>query len=92
MVGASAIAAAAVGVVAAAAGRSAVGDDLAVAVVTLWTSAGVGADAVGFGWKLSSSTVGTVAGAATFSLVVAVPGGERLVDPVVDSHEVGIFS
>jgi hypothetical protein len=78
--------------VAAAAGRSAVGDDLAVAVVTLWTSAGVGADAVGFGWKLSSSTVGTVAGAATCSLVVAVPGGERLVDPVVDSHEVGIFS
>jgi hypothetical protein len=47
MVGASAVAAAAVGVVAA--GRSAVGDDLAVAVVTLWTSAGVGADAVGLG-------------------------------------------
>jgi hypothetical protein len=35
MVGASAIAAAAVGIVAAAAGRSAVGDDLAVAVVAL---------------------------------------------------------
>jgi hypothetical protein len=85
MVGASAVAAAA------AAGRSAVGDDLAVAVVTLWASAGVGADAAGFGWVLSSSTVGTVAGAATCSLVVAVPGGERLVDPVVNSHEVGIF-
>jgi hypothetical protein len=84
MVGASAVAAAA--------GRSAVGDDLTVAVVTLWTSAGVGADAVGFGWKLSSSTVGTVAGAATCSLVVAVPDGERLIDPVVNSHEVGIFS
>jgi hypothetical protein len=49
MVGASAVAAAAVGVVAAAAGRGAVGDDLAIAVVTLWTSAGIGADAVGFG-------------------------------------------
>jgi hypothetical protein len=35
MVGASAVAAAAVGIVAAAAGRSAVGDDLAVAVVAL---------------------------------------------------------
>jgi hypothetical protein len=92
MVGASAVAAAAVGVVAAAAGQSAVGDDLVVAVVTLWSSAIVGADAVGFGWKLNSSTVGTVAGAATCSLVVAVPGGERLVDPVVDSHEVVIFS
>jgi hypothetical protein len=92
MVGASDVAAAAIGVMAAAAGRSAVGDDLVVAVVTLWTSAGVGADAVGFGWKLSTSTVGTVAGAATCSLVVAVPSRERLVDPVVDSHEVGIFS
>jgi hypothetical protein len=93
MVGASAVAAAAVGVVAAAAaGWSAVGDDLAVAVVTLWTSAGVGAGAVGFGWELSSSTVGTVVSAATCSLVVALPGGGRLVDPVVESHEVGIFS
>jgi hypothetical protein len=93
MVGASAVAAAAVGVVAAAAGgRSAVGDDLAVAVVTLWTSAGIGAGAVGFGWELSSSTVWTVAGAATCSFVVAVPGGGRLVDSVVDPHEVGVFS
>jgi hypothetical protein len=92
MVGASAVAAAAVGVVAAAAGRSAVGDDLAVAVIALWRSAGVGATTVGLGWELSSSTVGTVAGAATCILVVAVPGGERLVDPVVNSHEVGIFS
>jgi hypothetical protein len=75
--------------VAAATGRSAVGDDLAVAVVTLWTSAGVGAGAVGFGWEVSSSTV---ASDATCSLVVALPGGGRLVDPVVDSHEVGIFS
>jgi hypothetical protein len=91
MVGASAVATAAVGVVAAAAGRSAVGDDLAVAVVTLCTSASVGAGAVGFGWELSSSTVGTVASTATCSLVVALPGGGRLVDPVVDLHEVGIF-
>jgi hypothetical protein len=92
MVGASVVAAAAVGVVAAAAGRSAVGDDLAVAVITLWTSAGVGAGAVGFSWEVSSSTVGTVASTATRSLVVALPGGGRLVDPAVDSHEVGIFS
>jgi hypothetical protein len=27
----------------------------------------------------------------TCSFVVAVPGGRRLVDPVVDPHEVGIF-
>jgi hypothetical protein len=32
-----------------------------------------------------------VVGAATCSFVVAVPGGRRLVDPVVDPHEVGIF-
>jgi hypothetical protein len=87
MVGASAV-----GVVAAAAGRSAVADDLAVAVVTLWGSAGVGARTVRLGWELSSSTVGTVVGAATCGFVVAVPSGRRLVDPVVDPHEVGIFS
>jgi hypothetical protein len=92
MVGASSVATAAVRVVAAAAGRSAVGDDLAVAIVTLWRSAGVGAMTVRLGWELSSSTVGTVASAATCSLVVALPGGRRLIDPVVDSHEVGIFS
>jgi hypothetical protein len=28
----------------------------------------------------------------TCSFIVAVPGGRRLVDPVVDPHEVGIFS
>jgi hypothetical protein len=92
MVGASAVAATAVGVVAAAAGRRAVGDDLAVAVVTLWRSAGVGARTVRLGWELSSSTVGTVVGAATCGFVVAVPGGRRLIDPVVDPHEVGVFS
>jgi hypothetical protein len=92
MVGASAVAAAAVRIVAAAGGWSTVGDDLAVAVATLWRSAGVGASAVGLSWELSSSTVGTVVGAATCSLVVTVPGGRRLVDPVVDPHEVGVFS
>jgi hypothetical protein len=92
MVGASPVAATAVGVVAAATGRSAVGDNLAVAVVTLWRSAGVGARAVGLGWELSSSTVGTVVGTATCGFVVAVPGGRRLVDPVVNPHEVSVFS
>jgi hypothetical protein len=33
-----------------------------------------------------------VVGAATYSFVVTVLGGRRLVDPVVDPHEVGIFS
>jgi hypothetical protein len=91
MVGASAVATTAARIVAAAAGWGTVGDDLAVAVVTLWTSTDVGASAVGFGWELSSSTVGTVAGAATCSLVVSMPGGRRLVDSVVDPHEVGVF-
>jgi hypothetical protein len=79
-------------VAAAAGGRSAVRDDVAVAVATLWGSVGVRASAVGLSGKLSSGTVGTVAGAATCSFVVTVPGGRRLVDPVVDPHEVGIFS
>jgi hypothetical protein len=92
MVGASAIAAAAVRVVATAAGWSTVRDDLAVAVATLWRSAGVGASMVGLGWELSSSTVRTVVGAATCGFVVAVPDGRRLVDPVVNPHEVGVFS
>jgi hypothetical protein len=92
MIGASAVTAATVGVVAAAAGWSAVGDDLAVAVVTLWRSAGVGATTVRFGWELSSSTFGTVVGAATCGFVVAGPGWRRLVDSVVDPHEVGVFS
>jgi hypothetical protein len=92
MVGASSIAAAAVGVVATAAGRSAVGDDLTVAVVTLWRSAGIGATAVWLGWELSSSTVGTVVGAAACGFVVAGPGWRRLVDSVVNPHEVGVFS
>jgi hypothetical protein len=92
MVGASAVVAAAVRIVAAAAGWGTVRDDFAVVVATLWRSPGVGASTVGFGWELSSSTVGTVVGAATCSLVVTVPGGRRLVEPIVDPHEVGIFS
>jgi hypothetical protein len=47
---------------------------------------------VGLSWELSSSTVATEVGAATCSFVVAVPGGRRLVDPVVDPHEVSVFS
>jgi hypothetical protein len=77
---------------AAATGWSTVRDDLSVVVATLWRSAGVGASTVGLGWELSSSTVGTVVGAATCSFVVAVPSGRRLVDPVVNPHEVGIYS
>jgi hypothetical protein len=92
MVGASAVAAAAVRIVAATAVWSTVGDDLAVAIATLWGSAGIGMSTVGLSWELSSSTVGTVVGAATCSFVVAVPGGRRLVDPVVDPREVGVFS
>jgi hypothetical protein len=92
MVGASVVAAAAVRVMAAATGWSAVRDNFAVAVATLWGSAGVGASAVGLSGKLNSSTVGAVVGAATCGFVVAVPGGRRLVDPAVYPHEVGIFS
>jgi hypothetical protein len=92
MVGASAVAASAVRVMAAATGWGTVRDDFVVAVATVWGSAGVGASAVGLSGKLSSSTVGTVVGAATCGFVVAGPGGGRLVDPVVDPHEVGIFS
>jgi hypothetical protein len=47
---------------------------------------------VGLSRELSSSTVAAEVSTATCSFVVAVPGGRRLVDPVVDPHEVGIFS
>jgi hypothetical protein len=92
MVGASAVVATAVGVVAAAAGRSTVGDDLTVAVVMLWRSAGVGATTVGLGWEVSSSTVRTVVGSATCGFVLAGPGWRRLIDSVVDPHEISVFS
>jgi hypothetical protein len=39
---------------------------------------------LGYGWD--------VVGTATCSFVVAVPGGRRLVDSVVDLHEVSVFS
>jgi hypothetical protein len=47
---------------------------------------------VWLGWEVSSSTVRIVVGAATCGLVVAVSGWRRLVDSVVDPHEVGLFS
>jgi hypothetical protein len=42
--------------------------------------------------QLGSSTIAAEVGTATCSFVVVVPGGRRLVDPVVDPHEVGVFS
>jgi hypothetical protein len=47
---------------------------------------------VRLGQKVGSSTVRTVVGAATCGFVVAGSGWRRLVDPVVDPHEVGVFS
>jgi hypothetical protein len=47
---------------------------------------------VGLSWELSSSTVAIEVGAATCSFVVTVHCGRRMVDPVVDPHEVGVFS
>jgi hypothetical protein len=91
VVGALVVTAAAVRVTAAAV-VGAVRDNLAVAVATLWRSAGIRASTVGLSWKLSSSTDGTGVGAATCSFVVVVPGGRKLVDPVFDPHEVGVFS
>jgi hypothetical protein len=48
-------------------------------------------NAVGLGRQLTSSTVTAEVRTATCGFVVAVPGGRRLSDPVVDSHEVSIF-
>jgi hypothetical protein len=90
VVGASIIAAAAAGVTAATAG-GAVRDDLTVAVATLCGSAGICASKVGLRRELGSSTVAAEVSAATCSFVVAVPGEGRLVDPVVDPHEVSVF-
>jgi hypothetical protein len=89
MVGASAVAASAA--------RVAVGDDLTItvsscgAVASLRGSASVCTSTVGLGRQLGSSTVTAEVRAATCSFVVAVPGGGRLGDPVVDSHEVSVF-
>jgi hypothetical protein len=46
---------------------------------------------VGLSWELGSSTVAAKVSTATCSFVVAFSGGRRLVDPVVDTHEVSIF-
>jgi hypothetical protein len=67
-------------------------NNLTVAVAALRGSADVCASTVGLSRELSSGTVATEVSTATCSFVVAVPGGGRLVDTVVDPHEVGIFS
>jgi hypothetical protein len=67
-------------------------DDLTIAVATLCGSAGICPSTVGLSRELGSSTVAAEISAATCSFVVTVPGGGRLVDPVVDPHEVSIFS
>jgi hypothetical protein len=83
--------------VTASAARVAVGDDLTIAgrscgaVASLRGSVGVCTSTVGLRRQLSSSTVKAEVSTATCSFVVAVPGGGRLGDPVVDSHEVGVF-
>jgi hypothetical protein len=89
MVGASAVAASAASV--------AMRDDLMItasscsAVATLRGSAGRCTSTVGIGRQLGSSTITTEVRAATCVFVVAVPGRERLSDPVVNSHEVSVF-
>jgi hypothetical protein len=89
MVGASAVAASAA--------RVAMRDDLTIAtsscsaIATLRGSAGRCTSTVGIGRQLGSSTVTTEVRAATCGFVVAVPGGGRLSDPVVNSHEVSVF-
>jgi hypothetical protein len=61
------------------------------AVSTLRGSAGHCTSTVGIGRQLGSSTVTAKVRAATCGFVVAVPGGGRLSDPVVNSHEVSVF-
>jgi hypothetical protein len=74
VVGASAVAAAAVRV-AAATVRSAVRDDLTIVVSTLRGSAGVCTSMIGLSRELSSSTVAAKVSTATCSFIVAVPSG-----------------
>jgi hypothetical protein len=89
MVGASAVIASATRVV--------MGDNLTIAtsscgaVASLRGSSDVCTSTVGLGRYLGSSTVTAEVRAATCGFVVAVPGGGRLSDPVVDSHEVSVF-
>jgi hypothetical protein len=72
-------------------------DDLAIAVsscsavASLRGSAGRCTSMVGIGRQLGSSTVTTEVRAVTCGFVVAVPGGGRLSDPVIHSHEVSVF-
>jgi hypothetical protein len=47
---------------------------------------------VGLSRQLGSSTVAAEVSTAACSFVVAVLGGRRLVDSIVDPHEVGVFS
>jgi hypothetical protein len=83
--------------VAASAAWVAMRDDLTIAasscsaVASLRGSAGRCTSTVGIGRQLGSSTVATEVRAATCGFVVAVPGGGRLSDPVVNSHEVSVF-
>jgi hypothetical protein len=83
--------------VATSAARVAMGGDLTIgasscgAVANLRGSAGVCMSTVGLGRQLASSTVTAEVRAATCGFIVAVTGGERLGDPVVDSHEVSVF-
>jgi hypothetical protein len=82
-------------VVTASSTRVAMRDDLTVAassrgaVATLRGSTGRCTSTVGIGRQLSSSTVTTEVRAATCGFV---PGGGRLSDPAVDSHELSVFS
>jgi hypothetical protein len=83
--------------VTASAARVAMRDDLTIAasscgaVASLRGSTGVCTSTVGLGRQLASSTVTAEVRAATCGFVVVVPGGGRLSDPVVNSHEVSIF-
>jgi hypothetical protein len=83
--------------VAAVTARIAVRDDLTIAasscgaVASLRGSAGIGTSTVGLSQQLGSSTVTAEVCVAICSFVVAVAGGGRLGDPVVDSHEVSVF-
>jgi hypothetical protein len=82
-------------VVAASAARVVMRDDLMIAVcscsavATLRGSAGCCTSTVGLGRQLGSSTVAAEVCAATCGFVV--PGGGRLSDPIVNSHEVSVF-
>jgi hypothetical protein len=89
MVGASAVAASTAWV--------AMRDDLTIAtsscstVASLRGSTGRCTSTVGVGQQIGSSTITTEVRATTCGFVVAVPGGGRLSDPTINSHEVSVF-